>query len=398
MQVEPAGGRPWASLVGLSLDQLVAWGVLYYSYSVLSLPIARDLGVPTSTVAAAFSCSLLLSALLARRVGVLLDRGGARPVLLCGAVIAPIVFGALAVVQRELALVLVFTGIGVAQALSLYEPAFRAVVDWFPAPQRRSRALLVLTSVAGFASTVFLPLTALLLDAFGWRQTVLVLAVLTAVVTLPVRLSLPRQTRSAPTQRANAAPVMRPVRPSTSLLSGGFALQAFAASGATLCMVWQLVERGETLPAAASLAGLAGASQVPGRWLLSPLGNVVPVGVRLPLLLMLQGLALLGIAVLSGPALVVAVIGFGATAGAMTLERAAVVIECFGRDSFGSGSGQLASGALFARAGAPLAVELLLNSVSYASVLALLAVCLFVGGTMLGIAIRPLRRLPAVTE
>ncbi|HVJ21553.1 MAG TPA: MFS transporter [Polyangiaceae bacterium] len=393
MRGQPGGERPWAAVLGLSLDQLVAWGVLYYSYGVLAVPMSRDLGVPTSTVAAAFSGCLLVSSLLARRVGVLLDRRGARPVLLYGAIIAPLAFGGLAAVDAALPLLLVFAVLGIGQAFSLYEPAFRAVVDWFPVPQPRSRALLVLTSVAGFASTVFMPLTVALLDAFGWRFTVLALAALTAAVTLPIRLLLPRQPSSDdPCRTSVLDSASLPPAAFTKLLSGGFALQAFAATGATVCLVWQLVERGETLKVAAALAGLAGASQVPGRLLLSPLSSVVSTEVRLPLLLVVQGVAVVGIAVLSGPAVLVAVMTFGAAAGVMTLERAAVVIEWFGRDAFGSGSGRLASAALLARASAPFAVELVHGSFSYSTVLGLLAGCLLIGSTLITIATRVRRR------
>jgi MFS family permease len=389
MPIASAGGTPWAALVGLSIDQLVAWGTLYYSYGVLAVPIARDLGVPTATVAAAFSSSLLVSSLLARRMGQLMDRNGARPVLLCGAVLGPLALGGLAAASWGPPLLLLFVGLGVAQAFSLYDPAFRAVVEWFPVARQRTRALLVLTSVAGFASTAFLPLTAFLLDAFGWRIAVLVLAAIAAVVTLPIRLCLPR----TPPRVRHHGPL-----PSTGdgttfarLLSAGFALQAFAATGATLCLVWQLVERGETLKVAAALAGLAGASQVPGRLLLSPLSSVLPTAIRLPSLLVIQAGALVGIAILTGPALVVAVMVFGAAAGVMTLERAAVVLEWFGRESFGAGNGQLASSSLFARAGAPFAIELLHGTFSYGGVLGLLAVCLVVGSALLGFAARARR-------
>jgi MFS family permease len=392
MQTASARGAPWAALVGLSLDQLVAWGALYYSYGVLVVPIARDLGVPTSTVAAAFSGSLLVSSLLARRVGQLMDRSGARPVLLYGAVLGPLALGGLAALHRGPALLLLFAGLGVAQALSLHEPAFRAIVEWFPVPRQRARALLVLTSVAGFASTAFLPLTALLLDAFGWRIAVLVLAAIAAVVTLPIRLWLPR----TPPRARDHEPLPSIVGRTTCarLLGAGFALQAFAATGATVCLVWQLVERGETLEVAAALAGLAGAAQVPGRLLLSPLSNVLSTAIRLPSLLVVQACALVGVAVLTGPALVVAVMTFGAAAGAMTLERAAVVIEWFGRESFGAANGQLASSSLFARAGAPFAVELLHGTFSYAGVLGLLAVCLMVGSGLIGLATRAPRIAP----
>jgi MFS family permease len=336
MQTASARGAPWAAVVELSIDQLVVWGALYYSYSVLAVPIARDLGVPTSTVAAAFSMSLLVSSLLARRVGQLMDRDGARSVLLYGSVFGPLALGGLATVQGEVPLFLLFAALGIARAFCLYEPAFRAVVEWCPEPRQRSRALLVLTAVAGFASTVFLPFTAFLVDGFGWRTAVLVLAAIAAVVTLLIRLRLP----SAPPRAPQHEPVSTFVERTSSprLLSAGFALQAFAATGASVCLVWHLVEGGATLEGAAALAGLAGAAQVPARLLLSPLSNVLSTEIRLPSLLVLQGGALIGIAVLTGPTLAVAVMTFGAAAGVMTLERAAVVIEWFGRESFGARS------------------------------------------------------------
>lgn len=390
MQTAVARRPPWAAVLGLSVDQLVAWGALYYSYSVLAVPIAHDLDVPTSMVAAAFSVSLLAASFLARSLGQLMDRIGARPVLLHGAVVGSLALGGLAAAHGGPSLLVLVVGLGVAQAFSLYEPAFRAVVEWFPAPRQRSRALLLLTSVAGFASTVFLPVTALLLTRFGWRTTVLMLAATVAIVTLPIRLSLPR-TPSRPRQRETQASPVGPT-PSARLLSAGFALQAFAATGATVCLVWQLVEKGATLEAAAGLAGLAGASQVPGRLLLSPLRHVLSTETRLPLLLVVQGAALVGVAVLTGPALVVALMTFGAAAGVMTLERAAVAIEWFGRERFGAGSGQLASSSLFARAGAPFAVELLHGSLGYARVLGLMAACLLTGSALLGVAAGSRRR------
>ena len=381
MQPASAGGVPWAAVVGLSVDQLVAWGALYYSYGVLAVPIARDLGVPTSTVAAAFSVCLLASALVAKRVGRLMDSKGAQPVLLCGAVAGPLALAGMASAQRGPTLFLVFAALGVAQAVSLYEPTFRAVVEWLPEQAARSRALLVLTVVAGFASTVFLPLTALLLERFGWRSALLILATTAASVMLPVRLTLPR---SAPrVVPCSLMPIGR-----SRLLSIGFALQAFAATGATICLVWHLVERGETLEVAAALAGLAGASQVPGRLLLSPLSNALASEVRVPSLVVVQGGALIGVAHASGASLVLAVIIFGAAAGVMTLERAAVALEWFGRENFGAASGQLASAALFARAGAPFATELLERGFGYTGVFSVLAACLLACGALLAVAIR----------
>lgn len=388
MPIEAARARPWAAVVGLSVDQLVAWGVLYYSGSVLSVPIARDLGVTTSAVAAAFSGSLLVSALLTRRIGPVLDRLGALPVLLSGAVIAPVAFAALASTEWDFALLAVFAGLGLAQALCLYEPAFHAVVDWFPAPRQRSRALLVLTSVAGFASTVFLPLTAVLLETLEWRATVLVLAMVTAVVLLPIRFLLRGTPARARIPAQSVAPVPAWGSASTGLLSGAFALQAFAATGAMFSLVWLLVERGQPLEVAAGLTGLAGAAQVPGRLLLSPLSAALRSELRLPLLFIVQAVALAGTALLSGPSLVVSVTAFGAAAGVMTLERAAAALEGFGTEGFGAGSAELASATTLARAGAPFAAAALNESFGSTAGLGVLSACSLAGAAVVGLATR----------
>lgn len=388
MRTELTPARLRASVVGLSADQLVAWGGLYYSYSVLSAPLARDLGVSNRFIAGAFSCALLVSALLARPVGRLMDRRGARPVLVAGAVAGPVVLGALAAVRHDVVLVLVFAALGVSQSLSLYEPAFRAVVDWFPRERERSRALLVLTGVAGFASTVFLPLTASLLARLGWRPAVLIVASLVAVVTIPVRLALPGRTRAVHALGGGSGAVAPPPPAAARMLGAGFGLHAFAATGVTVCLVWQLVERGEPLGTAALVAGLAGAAQVPGRLLLLPLQRAVRTELRLPLLFFVQAGALAGIAALSGPALALAVLVFGAAGGMMTIERATVVVEWFGRDSFGARSGHIASIGLLARAAAPFAVEVLHGTTSYSGVFLGLAVGLGAGGVVIAAANR----------
>lgn len=59
----------------LGLCQCVLWGVLYYGFSVLLVPIAADSHVPRITLAAAFSSGLAAMALLAPTVGRWLDAG-----------------------------------------------------------------------------------------------------------------------------------------------------------------------------------------------------------------------------------------------------------------------------------------------------------------------------------
>jgi hypothetical protein len=65
----------------LGTTQTLAWGSSYYLLAILADPIARDLQITTTNVFAAFSVSLLLSALVGPRIGRTIDRFGGREVL-----------------------------------------------------------------------------------------------------------------------------------------------------------------------------------------------------------------------------------------------------------------------------------------------------------------------------
>ena len=71
--------------LGLAIDQLVAWGALYYAYGVLAVPLGVELGLTTEILAAGASASLLVSAVLARAVGRAVDRGRGGVVMVVGA-------------------------------------------------------------------------------------------------------------------------------------------------------------------------------------------------------------------------------------------------------------------------------------------------------------------------
>lgn len=362
-------------MAGLSVDQLVAWGVLYYAYTVLSAPIAADLGVSRLHVAAAFSICLLVSGWVGRHLGPVLDARGTRGALRAGAIAAPMAFAGIVAVGGMASLVVTFALLGVVQALALYEPAFRTVVDWCPDERTRSRALLGLTVVGGFASTVFLPLTGWLLTQYRWRETVLVLAAILALVVVPLRFSLP-----LPDRRHARSPVPRVATPrSATRLAAGLAMHALASTGVSVYLMWYLVEQGESLGAAAAIAGFAGAAQVPGRLVSGPLRRLVGGATFLPLLLAAQAVALLGAVVFDGSAVTTCVLVFGAASGMMTLERATVLVEWYGRATFGARQGRLAAATSTARAVAPFVVEAGHRVASYAVVFALLAGVLAAG-------------------
>src|SRR5665213_1872276 len=68
-------------IAALGTTQTLAWASSYYLPAILADPIAHDLGVSSNWIFAAFSASLVISAMLGPRVGRQIDLVGGRSVL-----------------------------------------------------------------------------------------------------------------------------------------------------------------------------------------------------------------------------------------------------------------------------------------------------------------------------
>jgi MFS family permease len=120
-------GRPGA-VIALGTAQTLAWASSYYLPAVLAAPMARDVGVSTPTVFAAFSAALVVSALLGPLAGRAIDRWGGRPVLIGTNAVFALGLVGLAVSDGPLAMLLSWLVMGVGMGSGLYEAAFAALV------------------------------------------------------------------------------------------------------------------------------------------------------------------------------------------------------------------------------------------------------------------------------
>lgn len=129
------------------------------------------------------------------------------------------------------------------------------------------RALTVLTLAAGFASTIFAPLTAALAAHLSWRSTYLVLAAVLAAVTIrahALALRLPWDTLHRNRAAASRRRGVLSSRPFL-LLASSMTLSAFALYAVTFNLVPLLTGRGLSPTMASWALGLGGAGQVAGR-------------------------------------------------------------------------------------------------------------------------------------
>ena len=177
-------------VTALGTTQTLAWASSYYLPAILADPIAVGIGVPRSAVFAAFSAALLISAFAGPWVGRAIDRNGGRGVLVLSNLVVAGGLAALAAATGWLSLFLAWAVLGAGMALGLYDAGFATLTALYGSKARG--AITGITLFAGFASTVSWPLSALLNDWLGWRETCLIWAALHLVIGLPInRLLLP---------------------------------------------------------------------------------------------------------------------------------------------------------------------------------------------------------------
>jgi MFS family permease len=396
----PSGRAGWGLIGALGVTQIVSWGSLYYAFPLLLAPMEQELGWNRASVVGAFSLSLLIAGLAAIPAGMVIDRIGGRAAMAWGSLTAAVL---LAVLSRTESLALFYAlwaGLGLCMAGTLYEPAFAVIYRSFGADARK--AITALTLIAGFASTVFWPVTERLVAGLGWRDALLVLAALNLIVCWPLhQFALPGTVRggsSVPPQRTKAS--ARAAVPWRSarfwLLALVFAANMLAFAVLSVHLIPLLVERGLSTAQAAGLAALIGPMQVAGRVVEYAFGRRISAAAAgmTALVLLPAGLLLV---IAGGPSFVVLGAGlalYGASNGVMTIVRAVVPAELFGRERYATLNGALSVPVVLTRAAGPLAASFLWSATGgYAGTLWVLVLASVLAVVAFGLAVhsRPSR-------
>ncbi|HEX6882928.1 MAG TPA: MFS transporter [Planctomycetota bacterium] len=355
----------WRTVVGtLALTELVSWGILYYAFGALVPAMQAELGWSQGFLGGAFSLALFVSALLAVPVGRWLDRHGPRGLMTLGSCAGALLVAAWAEVEHPLAFYVLFALLGFPLAGVLYEAAFGALVGFLGSGRRTDKALLLLTIVAGFASTVFVPVTRALERELGWRGALWALAAGLALATVPLHaLVLPRD-------RAAALPGDPGRAPEGGAAAGGgvearrlylcaaaFALATVAGTSLGVYQVPILVEQGHGATVIAAAATVFGLGQACGRLLFTWLRPRYALATWSGLLFAPCALGLVAVATGRGAATSLAgIFLFALASGGQTLGRAAWALGLFPVVHFARVNGVLGLWSLLGRAGAPLAL------------------------------------------
>ncbi|AZV20906.1 arsenite efflux MFS transporter ArsK [Mesorhizobium sp. M7A.F.Ce.TU.012.03.2.1] len=383
----------------LGLTQIIGYGTLYYSFSILAPAMAGEFGLTEGWVFGALSASLFAGSLFAPTAGRWADRFGAGRIMTVGSVAAAVALALCAVAPDRVSFVLALLAMELASSFVLYSAAFVAIVQiGVPRPQR---SITHLTLIAGFASTLFWPLTSALHAHLTWREVYFLFAALNLGLCLPIHAWLMRLSRRHATARSQerepipeaGAPLdPRRGRAVFLFMLAGFATEGFVLSAILIHMVPLTAALGLGT-AGLFVSTLFGPAQVASRLINMLFGGRLQQ-THLAVIaasLITAGLCALLLTTPWLPGAFLFVLLFGLGSGLTSIVGGTLPLELFGREGYGARLGWASAARQFTSAFAPFALAFMMARTSVANSLWVLVV-VAASGVIAFLAIVLLRR------
>jgi predicted MFS family arabinose efflux permease len=247
------------------------------SFGLLMQPIGTDIEISRAGFGFAIALQNLLFGLVQPFVGALSDRFGARRTLILGAVLYAIGLSAAAYAQTSGALVATFgVMIGLAMSATTFVVVLSAV-GRLVAPAQRSVAFGIVTAGGSLGQFLVVPLAQGLIGAFGWRSSLLLLAIL--LLSIIVAAFGIRGDKAPASGAAGAGAGIGPVLRAASrhphywLLNGGFFVCGFHVAFVGTHLPAYLVDSGLGAPVGAWSLALIGLFNILGSYLFGVWGG-----------------------------------------------------------------------------------------------------------------------------
>jgi MFS family permease len=346
----------------LGTTQTLSWASSYYIPAILAAPIATEFGVSRATIFGVFSAALLLTAFLGPAAGRAIDQRGGRDVLAVSNLVFAAGLALMGFAPNLPVFCLAWAILGVAMAMGLYDAAFATLAGLYGKEARNS--ITGITLIAGFASTVGWPASALMEAEWGWRGACLGWAALHVLLGLPLnRLLIPRAPPPAKAGPGGAGSTDHPPRMmDMALIAFVLAAVGFSAAALGAHLPGVLQAAGATAAAAIAAGALLGPAQVGARILefgflrkISPLVSARLAAAAHPVavVVLLAG---------GAPMAALFVLIHGGGNGLLTITRGTLPLALFGPAGYGRRQGLITAPARAAQALAPYGFGLLVDA------------------------------------
>ena len=200
----------WVIVAAGGLLGCLAIGAMF-SLPVFLLPISRETGWSVTGVSSAMTIGFLAMAFASMVWGGLSDRWGPRPIVLAGSMLLAVSLFLASQATSLIAFQLVFGLLVGVAAAAIFAPMMACVTGWFDT--HRSLAVSLVSAGMGMAPMTMSPFAAWLVTMHDWRISMQIIALLVAVLMIPVSLLV----RRAPALESAATQASGPAEPSMSL-------------------------------------------------------------------------------------------------------------------------------------------------------------------------------------
>jgi MFS family permease len=244
-----------------------------FAFGVFLKPITAELGVGRAMFSSALTMHAALTALSCPAIGWLVDRWGARRVMIPGLIVYALATASYALIQASPFAItfLIFALTGIVGGVGTPIPYATVITQWFD----RQRGLALGIGIAGVGLGVALvpQLAAALIAAFDWRTAYVGLAVaILAIAFVPVTVFLREPPEAAHAADGTPAGALPGIDAGAAFRSGlfwglaiAFFLDVIAINGTLTHIVALLTDRGITLQAATATLSGVGIALILGR-------------------------------------------------------------------------------------------------------------------------------------
>ena len=281
----------WWIVVVAAVGLFMGYGpIVTFTFGVFLNPLVQEFGWGRGEITLAFSLSVLVMSVASPAVGKLVDRFGARQVILPSALIFGIGLASLSLLTANLwhfyAIYLIMGLVGGGTAPIPYSKVISA---WFD--KKRGLALGLIMVGLGLGTFLMPSLANTLISGLGWRQAYVVIGAMIILATIPVvglflqdsaqssglqldGESNPARTPTASVTHANELGMSSAQARRTSefwLMIGVFFLVSSACHAGLIHMVPLLTDRGMSAQSASLAVSLLGGASLTGRVMAGPI-------------------------------------------------------------------------------------------------------------------------------
>ena len=185
----------WRMVAVASALRVLGSGLHSFGFTVFFLPLSKDLGLSRTATSFAFSLARAESAIEGPIVGHLLDRYGARPIMLAAVFLMGIGYLMLSTVNTYTTFLIIYLGvISLTHSGGFMHAPMVLVSTWFI--RKRARAITINSAAFSLGGVLIAPLLSVVVNSWGWRWGAVIAGISFLLVGMPLCLTIRRSPES----------------------------------------------------------------------------------------------------------------------------------------------------------------------------------------------------------